>query len=285
MRYSSLGASGFAANVFPLFAQYLKKLLWPTDLNAFYVFHPVASLFEWKALLSIAVTAAVVVLSVVAFKKNKAAFLGIVLMVLPLLPALYIPAVGENTFADRYLYLPSVGYVLLLALFISWAARQLPDGAKLIATGVLLLAAIYSVGTVSRNNVWKNSYNLWTDTVEKSPDSALAHCYLGKVYRHSHMPGQAIEQFQAATRLKPGFGDAHNQLGGVYEDLGMYEKALPELKAAAAISPAHDAVHYNLGLLYYNLGQKNNAHIELTRALAITPDDPDTLELLRELSH
>jgi tetratricopeptide (TPR) repeat protein len=193
--------------------------------------------------------------------------------------------VGENTFADRYLYLPSVGYAFLLALFISWAALRLPNGARIIATVFLLLAGAYAVGTVNRNKVWQNEYTLWTDTVEKSPESAFAHFKLGHAYRHRKMPAEAIEQFQAAVSIAPSYADAHDQLGGIYEDLGMYDKALPELKAAAAINPAHDAVHYNLGLLYYNLGQKDNARIELTRALAITPDDRDTLELMRELSH
>jgi hypothetical protein len=123
----------YAINVFPLFAQYLEKLVFPTDLNAFHVLHPVNSLLEWKAILSVLVMAVVVALAAVAFKKNKAAFLGMSLIVVPLLPVLYIPALGENTFAERYLYLPSVGYVLLVALFLSWAGKQLPDGGKVVA--------------------------------------------------------------------------------------------------------------------------------------------------------
>jgi tetratricopeptide (TPR) repeat protein len=274
-----------AINVFPLFANYLGKLLLPVNLNAFYVLHPVTSLQEWRELIALAVTAGAVALWVVAFRKNKVAFLSILLLVLPLLPVLYIPAVGENTFAERYLYLPSVGYVFLLALFISWAALRLPNGARVIATAFLLLAGAFAIGTVNRNKVWQNEYTLWADTVESSPESAFAHCKLGHAYRHRKMPREAIEQFQAAVGIAPGYADAHDQLGGVYEDLGMYDKALPELKAAELLNPNHDAVHYNLGLLYCNLGQKDNARIELTRALAITPDDRDTLELLRELSH
>ncbi len=46
----------------------------------------------------------------------------------------------------------------------------------------LIMAGSYSVGTVNRNNAWLNNFNLWSDTVKKSPDSAMAHNNLGTEY-------------------------------------------------------------------------------------------------------
>ncbi|HVP63443.1 MAG TPA: tetratricopeptide repeat protein [candidate division Zixibacteria bacterium] len=274
-----------ALNVFPLFSQYLQKLLLPTDLNAFYVLHPVESLLEWKALLSLLVTAVVVALAAVAFKKNKPAFLGLLFIVVPLFPVLYIPAVGENTFTDRYLYLPSVGYVLLLALFLSWAGKQLPDGTKVVAAAVILLAGTYAVGTVTRNKVWQNDYTLWTDTVAKSPECIEAHNDLGIYYRHHNMPGKAIEQFQAIIRANPYHVEAHGNLGLLYRDLRMYDEALRELQAAEALAPNNYVAHYNLGLIYCDLGMEEKARVELTTALSLAPNDQDAQQLLTKLSH
>jgi tetratricopeptide (TPR) repeat protein len=191
--------------------------------------------------------------------------------------------VGENTFAERYLYLPSVGYVLLVALFLSWAGKQLPDGAKVVAAGVILLAGTYAVGTVRRNKVWHDEYNLWTDTIAKSPDSTVAVNNLGIFYRHHNMPGKAIELFQAILRVNPYDVSAHGNLGLLYRDLGSYDEALREMQAAEALAPDSSAAHYNLGLLYCDLGMKENARIELTTALSLAPNDQGAQQLLRQL--
>jgi hypothetical protein len=52
-RGGELSVYQFFINIFPLFVQYLKKLIFPADLNALYVFHPIASLFEMKGIVSL----------------------------------------------------------------------------------------------------------------------------------------------------------------------------------------------------------------------------------------
>jgi len=187
-----------------LFIKYLGKLLVPVHLNAFYVFHPITSLFEGKGLVSLMVTLAFIASLIVAFKKGKLVFLGLLLVVVPLLPVLYIPALGENTFTDRYLYLPSVGYVLVLAVFLSWAGVKLPRVAMgIITVAVLMAIGVYSVGTIVRNNVWKNDFNLWSDTIRKSPDSEMIHNNLGIAYASKGQLDAAITEYQAALRIYP----------------------------------------------------------------------------------
>lgn len=78
-------------NVFPLFSQYLRKLVLPTGLNAFYFFHPISSLTEIKGIISLAVTGVFIVLAFTAFRKSRKAFFALVLIAATLLPALYIP--------------------------------------------------------------------------------------------------------------------------------------------------------------------------------------------------
>jgi hypothetical protein len=114
-----LSTYGYIINVFPLFMQYLEKLLLPINLNAFYVLHPISSIFEPKGILSLIVTAAFVFLVIISLKKNRMVFFSLLVISLPLLPVFYIPAVGENVFTERYLYLPSFGFALLIALAFS----------------------------------------------------------------------------------------------------------------------------------------------------------------------
>jgi tetratricopeptide (TPR) repeat protein len=271
-----LSAYQYAINVFPLFIQYLAKLLFPLNLNAFYVFHPITSLFELKGALSLVATVVFVVLFPVTLKKNRVAFLGLVLMTMPLLPVLYIPGiVGENTFADRYLYLPSVGYVLLLAIFLSWAEKKLPRAVKSITILFLVLGGVYAVGTVSRNNIWKDNLTLWKDTVRKSPGSAVVHNNLAFAYGSSSQRDRAIAEYQTAVRLKPDYVEGHFNLGVVYASLGQWDKAIAEYQTVIQVNPAFIAAHYNLGIIYASLGQWDKAISEYQATLRLNPDHSD----------
>jgi tetratricopeptide (TPR) repeat protein len=273
-----------ALNLFLLFSRYLAKLLWPTNLDYLYVFHPVTSLLEWRTLLSLAVTAIFVLLVIAALKRNRLAFLGLVFVAAPLLPALDIPALGEYPFADRYLYLPSVGFVLLLALFLRWAGKQLPGGSRSIATAFLLLTAIYAVGTVRRNTVWRSNFDLWTDTVAKSPESPWAHENLGRAYRNLRNPVQAIVQYQAAIQIRPEYDSPHVNLAAAYDDLGMVNEAMREIRIAIALDPTNSAAHHNLAIFYNRMGMKERARYELMTALSLKPEDESAQRLLGEVS-
>jgi tetratricopeptide (TPR) repeat protein len=282
--YVDLSSYQYVINVFPLFGRYLEKLVFPINLTAFYAFHPVASLFEWKAFLSLIATVAFVILALVAFQKSKVAFLGLMFVIVPLLPVFYIPALGQTTFADRYLYLPSVGYVLILAVFLSWAKEKLPGAARIITIALIIMAGVYAVGTVRRNNVWQSNYTLWTDAAKNSPDSFAVHDGLGKIYKERNMPYKAIEEFQAAIKLKPDSADLHNNLGSVYASLSMFDKALDELQIAITLNPNNKYAYYNRGLVYILLGQKEDARREFTIVLTLSPDDQQAQRRLREIS-
>jgi tetratricopeptide (TPR) repeat protein len=271
-RHVTLTAYQYAINVPPLFTQYLEKLLVPLNLNAFYVFHPIASLFEFRGVFSLIVTAGFVVLFCIAFKKNKVVFLGLSFVTVPLLPVLYIPALGENTFTDRYLYLPSVGYMLLLATILLWAKKKLPSAVRSVTIVFTVMWGLFTVGTVNRNNVWKDNITLWTDTVKKSPGSEVAHNDLGVAYASQGQMDRAIAEYQTVLRLNPDYAMAHYNLGLAYASLSQMDSVIVEFQTVLRLKPDFAMAHYNLGLAYAFLGQMDTAITEFQTALRLSPD-------------
>ncbi len=271
-RYGTLNVYEYAINVFPLFTQYLEKLIVPLNLNAFYVFHPIHSLFDLKGILSLMATLVFVSLTLIALKKNKVSFFGLLFVTVPLLPVLYIPAMGENTFAERYLYLPSVGYVILLAIFLSWTMEKLKRALRSVMIVFIVITVLYAVGTITRNDVWQNGLSLWTDTVNKSPDSSMVHNSLGIAYASRGLNDRAIPEYQTAVRLDPEFVQAHNNLGVAYASQGLTDRAIFEYKAALWLDPDFAEVHYNLGFEYAAQGLFDKAVAEYQTALRLRPD-------------
>ena len=271
-RHAELNAYQYAINTFPLFIQYLQKLLFPVNLSVFYKFHPILTMFGLKGLLSLFGTIAFVVFMCISAKKNGVAFLGLVFITAPLLPALYIQALGESTFSERYLYLPSVGYVFLIAVLVSWLRDRLPQAARKIPIVVIIILALYVAGTITRNNVWKDNFTLWADTVEKSPDSAEAHNNLGLAYVSQGQLDRAIAEYQTALRLKPDYEMAHYNLGLAYASQGQLDRAIAEYQTALRLSPGVAEVHNNLGFAYASQGQFDRAIAEYQTALRLKPD-------------
>jgi Flp pilus assembly protein TadD len=267
-----LGAYGYIINVFPLFTQYLENLLLPLNLNAFHVLRSISSIVETRGIVSFAVSAAFVVITVIAFKKKSKVCFGLLVIALPLLPSLYIPALGENVFAERYLYLPSFGFVLLIALALSRAEAANPGFASGLVILSLAVAVVYSVGTMSRNTVWKDDLTLFTDTVRKSPDSALAHDNLGSAYLNQHRLDEAINEFTVALNLKPDLAEAHYNLGTVYARQNHLNEAVHEFVTAVTLKPDLAEAHYNLGTVFLKQNRLTEAVHEFITELKLKPD-------------
>jgi tetratricopeptide (TPR) repeat protein len=274
-RHAELGSYQCLINVFPLLTGYLAKLVLPVNLNAFHVLHPLRSILGTKGLLSLTAVAALSVLVFLSFKKHKTVFFLLLLMVVPLLPVLYIPALGENTFAERYLYLPSVGFTMLFSLLPSFAGREKPRRMAALTVVLLALAGFYSIGTVSRNPVWKDSYALWTDTTIKSPDGAIPRTFFADtLFSERGEIDRAIEQYQIAVKLDPGAAAVHNNLGLAYAEKGRIDLAIGEYGAALKLQPDSAQVYNNLGLAYKKIGWLGEAIKYYRIALKLRPDQP-----------
>ncbi|MGD0884091.1 MAG: tetratricopeptide repeat protein [Thermodesulfovibrionales bacterium] len=270
--HTNLGPYESIINVFPLFKEYLTSLLWPLNLNLWHSFHPISSLFEAMGIMSVAVTVIFFVVAIAAYRKNKIVFFSFLLFVVPLLPAFYIKGIGGKPFAERYLYLTSVGYVLLSAVFLSWATEKLPQAVRGMTIVFTVIAGLYTVGTVDRNNVWKNDYTLWSDTVRKAPDEAWPHYNLGTAYAKRTRLDEAANEFIAALKLDPDFADAHNNLGYAYANQNRLDEAVNEYITALRLRPDYADAHYNLGNAYLNQNRCDEAVNEYITALRLRPD-------------
>lgn len=259
-------------NVFPLFVHYLEKLILPINLNAFYVLHPITSIFEAKGILSLAIVSCFAVLTFYASRKKGLPFISLLFIIAPLLPAFYIPGLGENTFAERYLYLPSFGFAAIFSLVTAKAGTNETKKAVII-TATLIVTVIYSIGTASRNVDWRDDYSLFTDTVEKSPDGALPHMFLGDNLRSQGRIDEAIEQYRIALTLNQDDSTAHNNLAIIYHEKGLLDEAVQHLLAALRLAPDFADAHYNIGMIYMDQGLTDQAIEHLEKAVGLAPGD------------
>ncbi len=274
-RHTELSIYQDIINIFPLFSQYLQKLVLPTNLNAFYVFHPIFSIAEAKGILTFVIVTAFFVFVLVTFRRNRAVFFSLLLIIIPLLPVLYIPALGENSFTERYLYLPSFGFISLFALLLIWAKVNRPTVAVSLIVVSTIVIGLYSLGTVRRNTIWKDDYILYSDMVIKSPDGAIPHHNLGLSFFDKGKIDEAIEEYQIALRIEPAYEKAHTNLGKAFFDKGRIDEAIEQFQTASALDADSSEPHGNLGAAFVRKGWIDKAIEQCQIALKLKPDYVD----------
>jgi len=276
-RHAQLSNYEYVINIFPLFIQYLEKLILPVNLNAFHVFHPVSSILQWKGIIALILTLGFIFI-VYIFRKHKVVFLSLLWIVIPLLPVLYIPALGENTFTERYLYLSSVGFVVLVSLTIERISqlKALRHRVNFVIVSMLIiLTGLYSAGTIKRNYIWRDNYSLWTDTVEKSPGGYIPHNNLGSANFEQQRFEDAIKEYMIAIKLKPDYPDPHFNLALIYSRQKKFDEAIKEYMIALSLRPNETETHNNLGNVYFEQQRFEDAIKEYMIAIKLKPDYPD----------
>lgn len=279
--FIKLSPSGYIINTFQLFAGHLQKLFLPLNLNAFHVFRPVSSLSELKGIVSLSVAAAFIAATLIGLKKDRVLFFCLSTIALPLLPALFIPAVGENALAERYLYLPSFGFAVLASSF--FLMNRPGRGITTALIVLALLTADFSALTVRRNAVWRSDFSLWSDTVRKSPEASIPHYNLGVIYVSEKDFVGAAGEFTKALQIDPFNDKARNNLGSAYVQMGLLEDAVRQYEIASINNPGNPEPQYNLGLVYRKLNLPELAEKHYSMALIMSSGHTEAINGLAQV--
>jgi protein O-mannosyl-transferase len=270
-----------------LLGQYAGKMLWPAHLQAYYVFPTSWLVLLPQVLGGIAAVALGSVLFLVLWKRSRLVSFGLVWFLVTLSPALNIRWMPVGAFAERYLYLPSVGlcWVIGWAFWRLWQITGRRGRAWQVALGTiaasLMLAAALRI--VTRNPDWKDDLTFYQRTLAFAPDSYVMHTNLGKLYWEQGKTALAEQEWRAAAALAPGAAVAFDNLGLLLTSQEQYDEALADLKLALQLDPGDNFAHRNLGNLYYKLGRPQEAEQEFKTALSLLPFDAGASEQLGQL--
>lgn len=169
----ALSPSEYFLTVVDLIGKYWWKLLLPVHLNAYHMFYPVRSPLEPRVLVAILFCAAAVAAVAYSYRRVPLAGFAISWVFLTLVPVLDVRAVGRNVFAERYLYIPSVGFCALVVWLAARGIARLPNGWRPWAgIGVLMtVMALFFMQTIERNADWHDPFTFFSRTVQTSPNS------------------------------------------------------------------------------------------------------------------
>jgi Flp pilus assembly protein TadD len=265
----TLPAATRIANALVACAQYVFKLVWPTNMAIFYPYREDLPLW-WAAGALVAIAAA----SVFAWRARRdSAYLttGWFWFAGTLVPVIGLIQVGRQGMADRYTYVPYVGLFIAIAWGGHWllSRLRLPTyvPAAIAAASVAGAAAI----TVPQVRVWQSHETVWKHAAAVTTGNYVATNELGMLLAAENRHVEALKYFEAATHDKPGFAEARNNLGLTYVQLGRLQDALAQFELAVQLKHEFPEAERNYGNALMLAGKPSDAEARYRKAIGLRP--------------
>lgn len=262
-----------------LWVYYIGTLLLPLNLNADYSFPLSHSFLEGAVLQSFFL---LVALGLVIWKVSKTCppvgFFALWFTVNLLPTNSLIPI--DDLIADRWLYLSSVGYAVIMALAAFWIFHSWIDGGSRTRKWIFLFCCalvieFYGYATVMRNFDWTSPWTLWEDTVAKSPNKSRPHTALGLALKEAGRIKEAKGEFMEAIAIAPLDGRPYLNLGLIYDAEGEIDEAITVTQKAVQLTPGLASIGYNnLGLFYLKKGRIEEGLACFQKTIGISSINP-----------
>ena len=148
-------------------------------------------------------------------------------MVLPIIPVLWLRTFSEGDIAhDRYLYFPSIGFVLLVSLFLAKIANHWRASRKTLQlAGLAVLALAYALGTVTQQTYWASDLHALRKSVQDCSPRQFDHAPIwGPRFMDAGYPDDAIALYSQVLAREPGYWLSNYNLGYTYYKTGKFQE-------------------------------------------------------------
>jgi protein O-mannosyl-transferase len=195
-------------------AKYLWLLIWPANLSWDHSYNQIplvhGSSQDWFAFLTVG---AVMFVSAIFFRRNRLAFFFTGFAFVAIVPTSNLIILIGTIMAERFLYLPSIGFAACIVLGVYEAGRRAKS--PVLAPAILgVIIAGFGARTLVRNADWSTPLAMDTSGVRNSPDSFKTHDALGSdTFEADHSLtsiGKAIDETDASIAVINAVPDAQN---------------------------------------------------------------------------
>ena len=262
------------------YAFYIVKLLFPVDLAPFYPYPDDISIFKPEFLGAAALLLTITVLCVI-FRKRRLYMALWAYFLVSLAPVSGLAQVGTQAAADRYMYMPSLGFFILAGALVVYAGGKasrsvLERPAKRVMLGacafvtIAILAAL-GAATVKQEAVWKDPVTFWSHELSLYPSFTQGYVFKGRALHGTGRYEEAMVELKKALELAPDYAPAYNEIGIVYGKTGRSAESIDSLSKAIELDPSMDRAYNNRGYTYFKAGEYAKAIEDLNRAVALNP--------------
>jgi len=259
---------------------YAGLLLFPVNLSAMHT-----GVSRLTAMLSAAAVLTALALILRFRRHDRLLMMALCLYIIPLLPVIQIIPFGQFVSADRYTYISSIGFFLLLSVPLSGWLQDASSRARTIACVAAICAAL-ALATAARVRcaVWFNGLTLWRDTLIKSPRSRQAFSNLCSAYINFGQPKKAFPCFEQALKTDGPSAHTYFHMGFIHALNGQSAAAADNFRRTLELDSCHYMALSSLGSLEFSAGRMREAELYFDRAVRCGTDSPIPYYRLAEMA-
>lgn len=246
---------------------YIIKFVYPYRMSPLYPYYPELSWEFYAAPAGIITVAALVF---IAYRKKWYWFLaGIGIFTVNVIFLLQIIGAGQGLFADRFTYIPYLGFMFIAAYGIDYVQKNIPSR----KTAVVSLACIYlfilAVMSTQQISIWKNGGTLWTHVLKYYQNTPLPWQNRARYYRDNQKYDLAMHDLTAALNLKSDRGTTYRSRAKLFFDTSKFGEAIADYDSAAIYKPDDGQSFVNRGTAYGALGEYAKGIEYISKGLAM----------------
>jgi tetratricopeptide (TPR) repeat protein len=181
--------------------------------------------------------------------------------------------------ADRFLYLPSVGFCVILGLALGRVVGEIHDTetqpvrrAPMLAFAVAL--AIGAVLTLWRNEYWKDDLRLYYRMADTDPQSLVAAVNLGLIHLNRAEAQEASASLERALAIAPNNSRVLVGYGLLRAETGHPDEGLELALRGLGYEPREASLHAIVARIYVVKGDFNRASAHYREATRLQPHFP-----------
>ncbi len=253
--------------IFVAIGKYFVLVFAPFNLSAiqYYPIEPGETMPLW-AYFSVIVIIGLLIMAIRTKKYRFEILFGLLFFFATIGMVLQFVPFGHAIIAERYTYLPYLGLFFIIGIFVDQFLKD-KSKASMVYTLVAGFVLFMAVLTYQRISAWKSSIALFSDVVEKFPNSSNAFWYRGNVYREYKQHDLAIKDYTKAIELNPKYDKAYFNRGTSLAALERNEEALPDYDKSIELNPEYIPAYYNKANSLIKLKRNDEAMVFYQKTL------------------
>lgn len=269
LRISNADRALTALGVVP---QWVRLLFWPARLSADYG-PPEIDIAQGVSILQLPgllLLASILAIAVAVRERRPVITFGIAIVCAALLPSSNFVLPAGIVLAERTLFLPSVGAMLVVggtAVAVAEWLRDKPWVSRARIASMAACAAVLIAGTIrsaTRTTVWRDNDTLFKQSVLDAPNSYRTHYVLGSWYLQEKRTREGEAEYRAGLKLFPYDPYLAFGLAEEYRQRNMCGAAVPLYKWARKVDP-----EFPLGRTAYAVCLYNEREYDAARRWAL----------------
>jgi len=225
-----------------------------------------------------------VLFAIWAMRRNQdPACKGLAWWIIFTLPVLGFFNLGQTVAAERYAYIPSLGFCLIFGALVASLPVAVLGNRALRAAGLVMVLLLGTWGAV-HSGPWKNEVALFRYVVHTNPGYPNGYLNLGVALSREGRDEEAMGSYNTAMELFPGWVDVNFNRGNLYYRMGMYGEALRDFESVLKIEPDDWEASLNRGNALVGLGRTEEAVRSYNHAMAVNGSSGKPLVALGTLA-